>query len=116
MEVQAKEKAKANATAKCNTTPPPIFTRTPCRHLRQKENTSVQCDTPMPLGTQYPLCACAQCIRQSLVNKHKPGQDRAEKNCNRDTPAAAKAKVEAKVKENDLMEAHAKVKSTTVMT
>ena len=69
----------------------------------------------MPLATQYALCACAQCIRQSLVNKHKPGQDRAEKNDNRDTPTAAKAKVKAKVKQNDLMEAHAKVKSTTAM-
>ena len=116
MEAEAKVKAKAKATAKRNATPPPVFTRTPCRHRLLKVNTSVQCDTPMHLGTQYPSCACARCIRQSLANKHKPGQDRAEKNCNRDTPAAAKAKAEAKVKENDLMEAHAKVKPTTVMT
>jgi len=64
----------------------------------------------MALGTQYSLCAWAQCIKQSMVNKHKHGQDRAGKNDNRDTPTTAKAKVEtkaklkveAKVKDNDL--------------
>ncbi len=98
--VEAKAKVKAKANAKRNVTPPPLFTRTPCRHRRQKANTSAQCDAPMPLGTLYPLCACARCIRQSLANKHKPGQDRAEKNCNRDTPTAAKAKAKATVEEN----------------
>ena len=105
-------KAKANATAKRNVAPPPDFTRTPCRHRRQKANTNEQCDTPMPLGTQYPLCACAQCIRQSLVNKHKPRQDRAEKNDNRDTPTPANAKAKTQVEGKDIVEAHATVKPT----
>jgi len=45
-----KVKANAKATAKRNPTPPPVFTRTPCRHRPQKANTSAQCDVQWRWG------------------------------------------------------------------